>query len=659
MSDLFLLTNKQVIDLFEIKLNDFEGYFRFHGSKNFDKDLVFKGVTYFYIPSEISNLKYDSDGKQNRPTFSISNANNFIGNLLVGRNDLLGRKFFKKKLLAKDLDAVNFGGVSKNPLGQSAFRDFIQVDTFVIHKKNYENKEKVEFELANVLDIDGMTCPKRKVFNDSCQWQYRGAGCNYGKIAGFEGPLSLEKTSLYSTLEQVISAFSSSNLGASVSLWLHDVGNKATQSGTSQISLLDYRIFDKAVKGKYAIWKMTDQKFFNFKKLTDWANSAGDVNTTNTSIIISDSDISLTGETKLQSRSVTYSSINKRFNSTTNAKTAGALFFPEDSLNITKNFQNLSKTIFFVGCFSKFLRIVEDYDSFTQKSILTSLTGDLYLGFKNGSKNYYSIGSSNVLSEGLAASFNDAGQVGIFCITLPYDAGDQVSVSVYFNGRKTHTKDGVTSTDFNGLGINLLNGQKSNCALHELIVFEKILQEQEIVGVTSYLANKHGVKNVSQDLFSEEQKLSQTYFTEQEGNLGIPVADDDDKTFLYNSSDTSGGKSYDLKQIQYKGDYSDKQEYVNGDFVKLDQNINFDFDQDFDKQNNEIPSRFFVYVGEQPSQGIHPLSNSKLWIEDKCSKKLSGCLKRFKDTSSDNSNINIPFGGFPGTVTYDYKLPES
>lgn len=654
MSDLFLLTNKQVIDLFEIKLNDFEGYFRFHGSKNFDKDLVFKGVTYFYIPSEISNLKYDSDGKQNRPTFSMSNANNFIGNLLVGRNDLLGRKFFKKKLLAKDLDAVNFGGVSKNPLGQSAFRDFIQVDTFIIHKKNYENKEKVEFELANVLDIDGMTCPKRKVFNDSCQWQYRGAGCNYGKIAGFEAPLSLEKKSLYNTLEQVISAFPSSNLADSVSLWLHDVGNNATQNGVSQISLVGYKAFKDAGN----IWLNTSQHLFNFKKLTDWANSAGDVNTTNTSIIIPNSDISLTGETKLQSRSIVYSTIDRKYYTTTTAKTAGALFFPEDSLNITKNFQNLNKTIFFVGCFSKFLRIVEDYGDFTQKSILTSLTGDLYLGFKNGSKKYYSIGS-NVLSEGLEASFGDAGRVGIFCITLPYHASDQVSISVYFNGRKTHVKDGVTSTDFNGLGVNLLTGQESHCALHELIVFEKILEEQEIIGVASYLANKHGVQNVSQNLFSEEQKLSQTYFTEQEGNLGIPVADDDDKTFLYNSSDTLGGKSYDLKQIQYKGDYSEKQEYVNGDFVKLDESINFDFDQDFDKQNNEIPSRFFVYVGEQPSRGIYPLSNSKLWIEDKCSKKLSGCLKRFKDASSDNPNINIPFGGFPGTVTYDYKLPES
>ena len=37
-------------------------------------------------------------------------------------------------------------------------------------------------------------------------------------------------------------------------------------------------------------------------------------------------------------------------------------------------------------------------------------------------------------------------------------------------------------------------------------VFEKILEEQEIVGVNSYLAYKHGLKNVSQDLFIESQR---------------------------------------------------------------------------------------------------------------------------------------------------------
>ena len=50
MSDLFLLRNNQIVDLFEIKLNDFDGYLFFHGSKNLNRDVVFQGKTYLYIP---------------------------------------------------------------------------------------------------------------------------------------------------------------------------------------------------------------------------------------------------------------------------------------------------------------------------------------------------------------------------------------------------------------------------------------------------------------------------------------------------------------------------------------------------------------------------------------------------------------------------------
>ena len=53
MSNLFLIEPKQIIDLYEISLGDHQGYFRFHGSKNFNKDIIFKGNSYLYIHSEI------------------------------------------------------------------------------------------------------------------------------------------------------------------------------------------------------------------------------------------------------------------------------------------------------------------------------------------------------------------------------------------------------------------------------------------------------------------------------------------------------------------------------------------------------------------------------------------------------------------------------
>ena len=76
MEKLFKLNNYLVIDLFEIELEPSEGYFRFHGSKNFDKNLIFQGNQYIFIPCEFSSFESSSEGKQSRPSLKIANINN-------------------------------------------------------------------------------------------------------------------------------------------------------------------------------------------------------------------------------------------------------------------------------------------------------------------------------------------------------------------------------------------------------------------------------------------------------------------------------------------------------------------------------------------------------------------------------------------------------
>ena len=717
MSDLFLLNSKQVIDLFEIKLNDLDGYFRFHGSKNFNRDLVFKGNTYIYIPSEISNVQYDSEGKQNRPTFSISNANNFISDLLVGRNSLLGRRFSKKKLLAKDLDAVNFGGDSqKNPIGQSNFRDFIQVDTYTIHKKNFQNKEKVEFELANILDIDGLTCPKRKVFNNSCQWTYRGAGCNYGKLASYNGPAVITKHFKFETLQSVLSTdeFAADNLSNYVSLWLTDPENNASFSGREKFEInRNFSNQPNVPEGSEA----------SLNVLAAWSNSAGTVNTGNTGIIINNNSITLHGKPKLYNE-IGSLSISKYFppmksgypgrtetfrrKNALNTKTAAILFNGGknihgnvatgvvDGLKITKDYSNTNKTIFYVGGLSGlFDKIPSTVTASRLNAIIMSSAasgsdpGDFFFGFddndkngfidlraRHGRKNYYSINGEKIygFSQSSTVDFETA---GIFCITLPQ--GSNVEVSVYENGNNILLDQGGSKTIANAGFKNLCVNEESaatkasNCFVSEIIIFEKILTNDQIFAVNSYLAFKHGLSlnpNAQDEnsIFNTVIKKpvdpdpnNPAFFTNEQGNLGLPIADGDDKKFLRAYDDSEGMNNYGLDDMVFRGDYDSNAVYEKGDFVKLDVEINFDFEDALNKQNNAIPSRFFVYVADSTYKGIHPLSNSEVWIEDKCSKKLSGCNLRFRNINVDPNSVNnvkIPFGGFPGTVTYDYKLPD-
>ena len=101
MNTLFKLNNYVIIDLFEIELESNEGYLRFHGSKNFNKNLFFQNKEYLFIPCEFSSYETSSDGRQSRPKLQIGNINNYFSKVLQDRNDLIGKNCNRKKILAK------------------------------------------------------------------------------------------------------------------------------------------------------------------------------------------------------------------------------------------------------------------------------------------------------------------------------------------------------------------------------------------------------------------------------------------------------------------------------------------------------------------------------------------------------------------------------
>jgi lambda family phage minor tail protein L len=155
MNTLFKLNNYLILDLYEIELEPNEGFLRFHGSKNFSKDIIFQGNQYSFLPCEFSSFQKSSDGRQSRPTLKIANVNNYFSKILSDRNDLVGKKFYRKKILGKDLDNENFtDGV--NPYGISSFNTYIAFDKLIINLKRSENKQEVEFELSSKIDIQNI-----------------------------------------------------------------------------------------------------------------------------------------------------------------------------------------------------------------------------------------------------------------------------------------------------------------------------------------------------------------------------------------------------------------------------------------------------------------------------------------------------------------------
>lgn len=676
MSDLFLLDNSQIIDLYEIKLSDFEGYFYFHGSKNFKKDLIFKGVNYLYLPTEFSSLSYDSEGKQSRPVVKISNVNNFMTNLIESRKDLLGKDFHRKKILAKDLDDENFGGVNKNTLGVSNFKNFITEDKFIVNKKNYENKEAIEFELSNILDIDGLTCPSRKVYNNSCSWQYRGHGCNYGKISNYAGPyITTDRNSDFSLITDL-------------SLLLADSdGNN--QLGLSD-NLISWYTFDQEGENydvhsrlySYSIWATGASAVTGVdltkSVITKWKNVASKINS-NTSILTGDFVMSdyapLMPQTNI---------MNKK----TGVCFKGRGFFAASGANqfvrayIPKNFDNQDLTVIYV-CrpTSWFNRGVSDaflkgtVDEAPNGGIMSAgmVTGDksTYLGFignrggeyfhlTNPKDNSFQIKSSKNKKLGASSPYFHMDRPYIYSSVIP--ATHLGTGSFYLNGYTLFDMQmdygGVgESHGISNLGFNHDDSVGSHLEIYEILIFNKLLNSLEVKSINNYLGEKYDIRTAS-SLFSGYDIIAgEKFFNDQDGNMGVPVADENDRLFFQESNNAKFKyyKNYGFKNLNYKGDYKKDYAYQRGDFVKIDTEINYDFSKDVLTQDSELPSRFFVCVSENGSKGFNPLDRTDIWIEDKCSKKISGCIARFRN---DSSSERIPFGGFPGTVTYSYDLPQ-
>ena len=606
MSDLFLLRNSEIIDLFEIKINDFEGYFRFHGSKNFNKDLIFKSVVYLYIPCELSNLEYSSEGKQNRPVLSVSNVNNFISNFIKDRNDLLGCRFFRKKILAKDLDDINFGGVNKNTMGEnfsSSFTSFISNDAYIIQKKNIEQKDKVDFLLANVLDIDGLVVPSRKIFNDACQWQYRGCGCNYGKINGYDGPSIAIQKFPYTDLTQI------PNYTTDLVAWFKD-GVSQTIVGESNLQI-------------------SDGTTIPYPKLTAWADSSG------------------LGTTK------TFTGSPKVFTNT--AGKTGILFSIYDTMTINLNFTNAGTAPLDSDCTIFYVSSMKNIGKYNYRNRGLTDTQNFLLGYWKKYEDCYLYGNNQWILYPTISNDNINGSKDrVYAAVIPKTAGSQKTI-FYRDGNKIVEKNTPVAAFLNGFGFNIkTNGEQSEIIVYEIIVYKRALTNDEVKAVSTYLASKYKTP-ITYTSTGTEYKKSLAFFDSfpDDGNLGVPMADENNKLFLESQQQINftNYETYKLNNLNYKGDYDNNTDYIIGDFVKLDPSLNYDFNEKSISSNSDLPTKFFVCV-ENTVKGQNPLYNTRVWKEDKCSKNLNGCLLRF-----GNSNVNIPFGGFPGTVGYDYKLP--
>ena len=123
--------------------------------------IVFNSQTYTPMPIEAEGFDYKSgqNDAQARPVLRISNLLATVSTILIEvnkittGNDLLNAKVTRIRTAAIFLD----GAASANPNATS------RNEVYFIARKSTENRELVEFELAQAWDLPGVKLPKRQV----------------------------------------------------------------------------------------------------------------------------------------------------------------------------------------------------------------------------------------------------------------------------------------------------------------------------------------------------------------------------------------------------------------------------------------------------------------------------------------------------------------
>ena len=171
-NDLQPINPSAIIELFTLKLdNTLHGattVYRFHAGSNMSANgrIVWAGNEYLRFPIQISGFAFQN-GQIPRPKLVVSNALGTISAILLTvnetttGNDLTGATVTRIRTLAKFLDAVNFSG-GTNPYGTPDPTAEFPQEIYSIDLKATETREIVEFELASVLDLVAITCPKRQ-----------------------------------------------------------------------------------------------------------------------------------------------------------------------------------------------------------------------------------------------------------------------------------------------------------------------------------------------------------------------------------------------------------------------------------------------------------------------------------------------------------------
>jgi len=156
--------------------------------------ILWKGKRYLPFPIQTEGYEASTRGTLPKPKILFSNQYQIptyevffktIKRSIKSIGDIIGLKVTRRRTFLKYLDAINFksnGGIINDDLIQIDPDTLAElpIDIFYIERKIRESKNILEYEMSSVLDLENIKLPFRGMYSQSCSFDYRGEGCEYG-----------------------------------------------------------------------------------------------------------------------------------------------------------------------------------------------------------------------------------------------------------------------------------------------------------------------------------------------------------------------------------------------------------------------------------------------------------------------------------------------
>jgi lambda family phage minor tail protein L len=156
-------------------------YYFHDGTNNNYQPLIFDSIEYQPYPFKLEGFEIDGKGSLPRPKITLANLNGLLSSIIIGNDTLIGAIFSRKRVFARFIDAANFPN-NVNPFGTPDATAAYPDEVFFVNRKIIENNEVVQYELVTTLEIDNVKLPKRQIFSNICQFEYRDESCGYSGV---------------------------------------------------------------------------------------------------------------------------------------------------------------------------------------------------------------------------------------------------------------------------------------------------------------------------------------------------------------------------------------------------------------------------------------------------------------------------------------------